>query len=296
PGPVLRLALASRAGWPAWAAAVEEESGIDVEFRTDGIVYAILGAADARVLGARARWQRAAGLRVERLDGRAARRLVPALARVARAALFFPDDHRVNNERLAAAVARAAVRAGARVVEGVEVRAVRARRGRVGGGARAAPGRRGAARLPGARTDDRAPRRSGRPPASGVLAPRIRGAARRRARPRGQHARARGVREAGHGGGRGGHPRRRLRAGPGARRAHGRAGVRGAPAGHAGPPSGPRPRRALSGARLGDGALPERHPPRARDRGRDRRPRDRRPHGAPAPRHGARALRALSRD
>jgi glycine oxidase len=132
-GPVLSLGLASRARYAAWIAAVEAESGIDVEYATDGIVYAVLDDADARTLAARARWQRAAGLRVERLRATDARRLVPALSPRARWALHFPDDHRVNNERLGPAVGVAARRAGVRVLEGVTALRVRARRRRLAG-------------------------------------------------------------------------------------------------------------------------------------------------------------------
>ena len=130
-GPLLRLGVVSRGRYAAWSEALREETGIDVEYRADGILYAALSAADVRVLAARARWQRAAGLRVERLTARAARRLVPALAPGTRGALYFPDDHRVDNERLAVAVGRAAERAGAALLPGTEALAVGARRGRV---------------------------------------------------------------------------------------------------------------------------------------------------------------------
>jgi glycine oxidase len=133
PGPVLTLGLASRARYPTWVAALEAESGLDVEYVADGIVYAALDAADARTLAARARWQRTAGLRVERLRAAEARRLVPALARQARWALHFPDDHRVDSERLGRAVGLAARRAGARILETTAAVRVRARRGRVVG-------------------------------------------------------------------------------------------------------------------------------------------------------------------
>src|SRR5439155_663969 len=131
PGPLLRFGIASRARYGEWTEALAAESGIDVEYRTDGIVYVALTASDARVLAARARWQRAAGLRVERL--RDARRLVRALSPRVRMALHFPDDHRVNNERLVTALAVAARRAGAEVMERTPVRAVRARRDKVEG-------------------------------------------------------------------------------------------------------------------------------------------------------------------
>ena len=131
PGPLLRLGLASRGRYGVWTEALAAESGIDVEYRTDGIVYVALTAADARVLAARARWQRAAGLRVERLAN--ARRLVPSLSSRVRMALHFPDDHRVNNERLSTALVVAARRAGAHLLERTPVAAVRARRGKVEG-------------------------------------------------------------------------------------------------------------------------------------------------------------------
>jgi glycine oxidase len=133
PGALVRLGVASRARYRAWVEALQEESGVDVEYRTAGIVYAALTAADTRVLAGRARWQRAAGLRVERLAPSEARRLVPPLARTVRAALHFPDDHQVNSERLGVAVALAARRAGAQVREHTPVVAVRAERGRVSG-------------------------------------------------------------------------------------------------------------------------------------------------------------------
>ncbi|MCW5893653.1 MAG: glycine oxidase ThiO [bacterium] len=132
-GPVLRLGVASRDRYPAWVTAIEAESGIDVAFRTDGILYVARWPGDARVLAARARWQRAAGLRVRQVSAAAARRRVPALPRDLPLALHFPDDHRVDNERLGAAVARAAERAGVRLRTHTAVRAIRARRGTVVG-------------------------------------------------------------------------------------------------------------------------------------------------------------------
>src|SRR5262249_50846972 len=72
-------------------------------------------------------------LRVERLTLGEARRRVPALVARPRAVFHFPDDHRVNNERLGIAVALAARRAGARIREGIAAVAVLARRGRVAG-------------------------------------------------------------------------------------------------------------------------------------------------------------------
>jgi glycine oxidase len=133
PGPLLRLALESRRRYPEWAARMQHDSGLDVEYRSDGILYAALDAADARALAARARWQRARGLRVVEVPVRAARRLVPALAADVRLVAHFPDDHRVNNERLGVAVGLAARRAGVVIHERTRALGVEAHGGRVSG-------------------------------------------------------------------------------------------------------------------------------------------------------------------
>jgi glycine oxidase len=133
PGPLLRLGVLSRARYRAWVAALAEESGVDPEYTASGIVYVALDAADVRVLAARARWQQAEGLRVERLGARAARRLVPGLTPRVRMALYFVDDHPIDNARLVVAAARAAQRAGAALLVHTPALAVVARRGRVAG-------------------------------------------------------------------------------------------------------------------------------------------------------------------
>lgn len=133
PGPLLTLGLESRRRYPAWVAAIEAESGLDVEYRGDGILYLALDAADARILAARARWQRRLGLRVVALAPPAARRLADVVPRRIALAVHFPDDHRVHNARLAVAAGVAARRAGVTVAERTRAVRVEARRGRVTG-------------------------------------------------------------------------------------------------------------------------------------------------------------------
>jgi glycine oxidase len=133
PGALLDAGIASRRRYARFIAAIEEESGLDVEYRRDGIVYAAIGTAQATRLARRMRWQRAAGLRAERLSRREARRRVPVLSPDVDLAVHFPDDHRVNNERLATAVAVSARRAGARIVEDTAALSIVAADGRVTG-------------------------------------------------------------------------------------------------------------------------------------------------------------------
>ena len=131
PGPLLDLALESRRRYRDWIECIQAESRVDVEYRTDGILYVALDAADARVLAARAAWQRRLGLRVTPVSPRAARRLAPVLPPRIRLAVHFPDDHRVNNERLAVAAGIAARRAGVVVRARTRARAIQARAGHV---------------------------------------------------------------------------------------------------------------------------------------------------------------------
>src|SRR5262245_40916918 len=133
PGPLLRLGLESRRRYAEWVAALETESGLDVEYRTDGILYGALDSREARALRARARWQRRLGLRVTTLSSRAARRMAGVLPSRVQLAVHFPDDHRVNNERLGVAAGWAARRAGATVQARTRALSVLGSRGRVTG-------------------------------------------------------------------------------------------------------------------------------------------------------------------
>jgi glycine oxidase len=135
PGPLLLLGVESRRRYPEWVARVQDESGLDVEYRRDGILYLALDRADARLLAARARWQRRLGLQVLDVGARQARRLAGPAVLPSRIALacHFPDDHRVNNERLVVAVGVAARRAGVRILAHTPALAIEGRRGAVAG-------------------------------------------------------------------------------------------------------------------------------------------------------------------
>jgi len=132
-GPLARLGVASRACYPAWARAIARESGVDSDWRRRGMLYAALSLPEARALAARVGWQRRLGWRVERVSARGARALVPGLGPAVRGGVFFPDDAGIDNERLVAAAALAARRAGATILERCAVRRVLARGGHASG-------------------------------------------------------------------------------------------------------------------------------------------------------------------
>lgn len=119
-GPFLDLAAGSLDRYPEFVEAVEDASGLDVEYRTDGKLVVASNEAETDRLAASYRWQRDAGQRVEWHDAESARRLEPNLGDAVQAAVLLLDDHRVDNRRLGHALWAAAGAAGARYRIGVE--------------------------------------------------------------------------------------------------------------------------------------------------------------------------------
>ena len=114
PGPFLDLLVRAREMYPAYAAALREETGVDASYADAGTLFVALREEDDEELCARWRWQSAAGLSVERLSAGEAREAEPALSPAVRMALRFPGDHQVDNRALGPALWSAASRAGAR--------------------------------------------------------------------------------------------------------------------------------------------------------------------------------------
>ncbi len=106
------LAAASRAMYPEFAGELREASGLDIEYRTEGTLHLALSSADEEELDHRWRWQHEAGLNVKQLNRECVLKLEPSINPSLRWALKFPDDHQVDNRRLAKALEVAARRSG----------------------------------------------------------------------------------------------------------------------------------------------------------------------------------------
>jgi glycine oxidase len=137
-GPFLELADQSLDRFAAFARALREETGIDVEYRTNGRLHVSTGDADAELIAIAAA-PLAARFDVTQLDGAAARRLEPALSDRITSALLVGRDHRVNNRLLAQALLASATAAGAAFRTANPVSAV-VRRGGSAAGVRLASG------------------------------------------------------------------------------------------------------------------------------------------------------------
>jgi glycine oxidase len=120
PGPFLDLLLAAREMYPAYAAALREETGADVAYADAGTLFVALREEDEAEMNGRWAWQSAAGLPVERLTADEAREVEPALSHAVRMALRFPGDHQVDSRLLGAALWAAADAAGAEFRLGAE--------------------------------------------------------------------------------------------------------------------------------------------------------------------------------
>ncbi len=132
PGPFHDLCTLSLERWERFAAEVERLSGSWVAFRGGGTLEVSVDDRFTPVLAARAARLERAGVRVEALDGDAARRLEPGLSRETRGALYFPDEASVDPRLLGRALHASAARAGARFLQG-QVRGIAVEGGRAAG-------------------------------------------------------------------------------------------------------------------------------------------------------------------
>jgi len=132
PGPFVELCLASLSLFPALADALREETGIDIEYLPSGILRVALSEDEERELRRRLEWQRSLGLPLEWVDGEALRRLEPRLA-PARGALYSAQEHQVSAGRLTQALAQAAARRGAVLLQDTAVTGLLANGRRVTG-------------------------------------------------------------------------------------------------------------------------------------------------------------------
>src|SRR5687768_319992 len=127
------LASASRDLYPAFARALQDETGIDVQLEQTGTLYVGFTEADEQEKRRRFDWQTRAGLRVEWLAREDARHLEPNIASNVRCALRFPDDWQVENRRLIEALLDSNRRLGVQLIANSEIKSVRIEAGRATG-------------------------------------------------------------------------------------------------------------------------------------------------------------------
>lgn len=133
PDDFFKLACASRDLYPAFAGALQNETGVDVEFDQTGTLYVGFTEDDELEMRRRFDWQTREGFRVEWLTGEDARRLEPNISSSVRCALRFPNDWQVENRKLTEALLASNRRLGVQLIANSEIRSVRVEDGRVTG-------------------------------------------------------------------------------------------------------------------------------------------------------------------
>lgn len=125
------LAEASLDLWPGFAGAIQADTGVDLEYRTDGALHVALDESGERTLASLR--ERAGAVGARPVDAAGLGELEPNLAPAVRAGLILERDHRVDNRRLAPALWASAHAAGVEFRLGTAARGVVVEEGRAAG-------------------------------------------------------------------------------------------------------------------------------------------------------------------
>lgn len=109
---LLPLLLESRRLWPAFARELEDAAGMGVDLRAEGTLAVALDRDDTEGLKFTYDYHRGLGLEMKWLSGAEARAMEPGLSPRVAAGVFSPQDHQVDNRKVAEALKRAFKAAG----------------------------------------------------------------------------------------------------------------------------------------------------------------------------------------
>ncbi|HEX8827907.1 MAG TPA: glycine oxidase ThiO [Xanthobacteraceae bacterium] len=130
---LVALGRESQSRWPSFAAELERSSGIDVELRTEGTLVLALTADDQARLHHHLVFQHKIGLPLHWITAAETRRREPHLAGKLAGAVWSPEDHQVDNRKLASALRVAAEGVGAIVREHTPIKEISITGGRTDG-------------------------------------------------------------------------------------------------------------------------------------------------------------------
>lgn len=130
---LLPLNRESQRLWPDFAAELEKASGLSVDLRREGTLHVALNADEQARLRQHLALQNKLGLPVEWLAAGKVREREPYLAGSVTGAIWSPEDHQVDNRKLAAALRQVAITAGVVVHENTPVERIVIEHGRATG-------------------------------------------------------------------------------------------------------------------------------------------------------------------
>ncbi len=127
-----RLTVAAARAWPAFAAALEAASGLEVGYLASGTLLVAADPSDRAAVDRELAFRHSLDLAAERLGGGACREAEPLLSPGVSGGADLPEDHQVDNRRAAEALLAACRSAGVSFVT-EQVRSVGLTSGRVTG-------------------------------------------------------------------------------------------------------------------------------------------------------------------
>jgi glycine oxidase len=130
---LVALGRASQSLWPAFAAELQDATGLSVDLRGEGTLVVALNPDDQARLRHHLAFQQSLGLPVEWISAADARQREPHLASGITGAVWSPQDHQVDNRKLVVALHAAATAAGAVVREQAPVERILIAQGRTTG-------------------------------------------------------------------------------------------------------------------------------------------------------------------
>lgn len=143
-GVVFELKRASAEMFPVLAEELQRETGVDVEYSSEGLLDLAFTARDTERLTRLVERRREQGFAVELLDAGAAREIEPRIGDDVRAAAGFPGDRSINAGRFVEALYASAARLGVEFRLGAPLNGIESAAGRVlairAGGERLSPG------------------------------------------------------------------------------------------------------------------------------------------------------------
>jgi glycine oxidase len=130
---LLTLTRESQKRWPRFAADLETESGTSLDYRDEGTLVVATNRDELDRLRFDYEFQRSLGVELHWLNGRDLRAREPYLRSGVPGGVYSPNDHQVDNRRLAKALKTAVLRAGGHLHERTPVESLMVESGRACG-------------------------------------------------------------------------------------------------------------------------------------------------------------------
>ena len=132
PGALVRLGLESLRRYPAWVERLREDvPDIDVEYAQNGVLRVAFNDDELAAYRAGLRFRDELGVELLDLDAATVHEIEPRVSERIIGGVLSPEEAQVSNQLFALALARAAQKRGARIIEGAPVLRFRRRAGRV---------------------------------------------------------------------------------------------------------------------------------------------------------------------